>query len=198
MELGFAVLAQAQMPARQEQHGHIVGSANTASALLPKLPILVERASVRVVDVVHVRGRAVVRALAVAAPFLARIELVMRIGEWELLLLRLLQIGSQIGLQMVHHGLRVPHLGLPVMRLGVQLIEPLHELVVLHLRLLQFAILLPQLPRVRLLHGRHQLLRVPLPLLVQKTLQLLILRRHEVTNPISIFPRSQNIEFIPK
>lgn len=137
----------------------------------------------RVVDVVDVRGSTIIcaRTLAVAAAFLAR-ELVhaMRMWELRLLLLRLLLGLLQVGSQDVHHGFRVAHLGLPVVRLRVQLREALHELVVLQLRLLQFGIFLAELPGECLLHGRHQLVRVPLSLLVQEALELLILRITEL------------------
>lgn len=109
--------------------------------------------------------------------------------QWELggllLLLRMLLSLLQIGTQHVHHGFRTANLGLPVMRFRVQLRASLQKLLLLQLRLLQFHVFLPQLPRERLLHGGHELVGVSLPLLIQIRLELLILNFQELRDFIS-------------
>ena len=70
VELRLAILAQTEMAAGEEQHGHIVAAADAAGALLAELAVLVAGARVGVVDVVDVGRGAVVSLLAVAAAFL--------------------------------------------------------------------------------------------------------------------------------
>lgn len=142
----FALAAQAQVPARQQQHARV-----RAAARLARFPPSSS-------SVTHEAAR--LRVLGVAAPLGAG----RRLQE-------LVQRGAEAG----GHGLVALGDAEPGLPLGAHLPELLVQLGVAAQRLLQLGVRSTHPPRRGALHGRHDRADVPMPRLLQARPQPLIL-----------------------